>query len=177
MTSRLTGNQFWRLRTVHGREKIFGGDGTTLWEEACAYFEWCDRHPWERVELVKYQGTAEEHDLPLGRPYSMDGLTIYLGVSGGYFRAAKANLKDKIESGRATEDERALMDTIDRIETTVRTQQLEGAYVGVFNPGIVARVNGIADNINQNNTGDAVIRVSVRDQKTAEDMNALDDLL
>lgn len=177
MASRLTGNQFWKLRSVHGREKIFGGDGSLLWEEACSYFDWCDRHPWERIELVKYQGLADEAVVPLGRPYTMDGLTVFLGVSGGYFRAAKANLKDKIEAKRATNDEHMLLEVIERIESTVRNQQIEGAYVGVFNSGLVARVNNIADNINQNNTGDAVLRVTVRDQKTAQDLDALNDLL
>lgn len=177
MSSRLFGNQFWKLRTVHGREKIFGGDGSTLWEEACKYFDWCDRHAWNKVELVKYQGNYEEAEVPLGRPYSMDGLTVFLGVSPSYFRSAKANLIAKREANRISDDEVLLLETIERIEVTVRTQQLEGAYVGVFNPGIVARVNGIADNINQNNTGDAVLRVTVRDQKTADDLNALEDLL
>lgn len=177
MASRLTGNQFWKLRTIHGREKIFGGDGTTLWGEACAYFDWCDRHPWERVELVKYQGVADEHEVPLGRPYTMDGLTVYLGVSGGYFRAAKANLKEKTEAKRATPDEVELLNVIERIEQVCRTQNIEGAAVGVFNTNLIARYLGIADNVNNTNTGDAVLRVTVRDQQTADDLDTLNDLL
>jgi hypothetical protein len=55
MSERLTGNQLWRLRTKHGRDKLFG-DAALLLEEAYKYFDWCDRHPWEKVELVKYKG-------------------------------------------------------------------------------------------------------------------------
>lgn len=173
---RLTGNQFWKLRTVHGREAIFT-DGALLWAEAILYFDWCDRNPWLKAELVKHQGEAEQYDVPLGRPYSMDGLTVYLGVSGSYFRSAKANLREKDEKGKATEADLSVLEAIERIETTIRTQQIEGAAVGVFNSNLVSRLNGLADNVNNNNTGDAVIRVTVRDEKTATDLEAFEDLL
>jgi len=177
MASRLTGNQFWKLRTVHGRDKIFGGDGTTLWEEACKYFDWCDRHPRERVELVKYKGDYEEAAIPLGRPYSMDGLTVYLGVSQGYFRSAKYNLNNKREAGRISPSEEKLYDTIERIEQTIRTQQIECAMVGIFSQNLVARYLGIADNVNQNNVGDTVLRVTVAEKETQDNLDELNDLL
>ena len=63
------------------------------------------------------------------------------------------------------------------IENTVRDQQISGAAVNIFNAAIVARLNGLAENINNNNTGDAVLRVSVRDQETAENLGKLEDLL
>ena len=153
------------------------GDPALLWEEATLYFDWCDRHPWERSELVKYKGDYEQAEVPLGRPYTMDGLTLYLRISGSYFRTAKSELRDKIEAKRATETEIELLETIERIETVCRTQNVEGAVVGVFKENLVARINGIADNVNNNNTGDAVLRVTVRDQKTADHLNELDDLL
>lgn len=176
MPKALIGNQFWKLRTTHGREKLFS-DAVLLWEEAILYFDWCDRHPLYRAELVKYQGYADEAEVPLGRPYTMDGLTVYLGVSPGYFRAAKANLKNKIEAKRETPDELELLDCLERIELTVRDQQITGATVNLFNGAIIARLNGLAETINQNNTGDAVIRVSVRDQETADNIDKLEDLL
>jgi hypothetical protein len=173
---RLTGNQLWKLRTKHGRDKLFNS-GALLREEAIKYFDWCDRHPWLKSELVKYKGDYEEAEVPLGRPYTMDGLTVYLGVSGGYFRAAKSNIVDKRERGRANAEDLDVLDAIEWIEQVVRTQQVEGAAVGVFNTNLVARLNGIADNVNQNNTGDAVLRVTVRDQETADNLDALEDLL
>lgn len=173
---RLTGNQLWKLRSVHGREKIFS-DAAVLWDEAIKYFDWCDRHPWQRTELVKYQGMSEEADVPIGRPYSIDGLTVYLGVSGAYFRAAKASLRDKDDKGRASLIDLELIDCIERIESVVRTQQIEGASVGVFNANLISRINGLADNINQNNTGDSSVRITVRDQKTADAMEDLENLL
>lgn len=172
----LKGNQLWKLRTKIGRDKIFS-DGAVLWSEALKYFEWCDRHPLYKVELVKYQGLADEADVPLGRPYTMDGLTVFLGVSPGYFRAAKSNIKNKIEANKASEDEVTLLDEMERIELIVRDQQISGAAVNIFSPNLVARLNGLAENVNQATSGEAVIRVSVRDQATADDLAELEDLL
>lgn len=176
MSNRIVGNKFWKLRTKHGREKIFS-DAEVLREEAFKYFDWCDRHPLERMELVKYKGSASEAEVPLSRPYTMDGLTYYLGVSGSYFRGAKSNLKDKIERNKATWEEVALLETIELIEQVIRMQNIEGAAVGLFSPNLVARIHNIAENVNSNNTGDAVVRVTVRDQATADNLEALDDLL
>lgn len=172
---RLTGNQLWKLRTKYGRARIFG-DAAVLWDEACKYFDWCDRHPWEKAELVKYQGYASEAEVPLGRPYSMDGLTVYLGVSGSYFRTAKSELREKVEKGKAADGEIELLETIERVEQTVRTQQIEGAAVGVFNSGLVARLNGLSDNVNVTNN-QPVVKVSVRDAETDGHLTELDDLL
>lgn len=172
----LTGNQFWRLRTKHGRDKLFS-DAETLWREACLYFDWCDRHPLKKAELVKYKGAYEEAGVTLARAYTMDGLTRYLGVSGSYFRTAKSRLREKIERGGAAVSETRLLETIELIEQTVRTQQIEGAAAGIFSAGLVARLNGLAENTNVTNAGEAVLRVTVRDQETADNLAILDELL
>lgn len=172
----LKGNKLWQLRTKHGRDKLFS-DAALLLEEAYAYFDWCDRYPWYKPELVKYKGGHEEVEVPIGRPYTMDGLTVYLGVSGGYFRAAKANLKEKINADKATPAEVDLLEAIEMIETIVRNQQIEGAAVGVFMPNLIARINGLADNQKVQNTGNSVVRVTVRDNETAKNLEDLEDLL
>lgn len=174
--ARLRGNKAWQLRAKHGRDKIFA-DAELLMAHAEAYFRWCDSHPRYKTELVKYKGGYEEAEIPIGRPYTMDGLTVYLGVSGGYFRAAKSNIRTRIEAGKATEEDHRIMDTIEVIESIVRNEQIEGAMVGQYKESLTARINGIADNLNQTNTGDSIIRVTVRDAETEENLNALSDLL
>lgn len=174
--TRLTGNQFWKLRTKHGRDKLFS-DAATLLEEAYLYFDWCDRHPIYTVELVKYKGNYEEADVPHERPYTMADLTRYLGVSGSYFRSAKSNLREKIEKGKAVTTEVELLDAMEMIEQVIQSQQISGAMVGLFNPAIVARLNGLADKRDITTNGAPVVHVSVRDQKTEDDLSELDDLL
>ena len=47
------GNQFWKARAKHGRDKIFKTPDA-LWKAACEYFEWVDDNPLE--EAIVYQG-------------------------------------------------------------------------------------------------------------------------
>lgn len=172
----IRGNKFWKLRTKIGRDKLFT-DPTALLEAAYEYFNECDKSPWMRPELVKHQGSAVEYEISLGRPYSMNGLTIYLGVSGSYFRSFKANIQTKIDAKRATYVEEQLLETAQLIEEICYTQNLEGAIVRAFDGNIIARKLNIAENINNNNTGETSVTVTVRDQQTADDLANLDDIL
>lgn len=170
------GNKFWKQRTKHGRDKLFS-DPATLWAAFYEYIDLCDRSPYMRPELVKHQGMATEYEISLGRPYSIDGLTIYLGVSASYFRSFKANIKTKIDAKRATAIEEELLDAVEMIEQVCYTQNLEGAMVRVFDSGLVAKKHGIADNLNANVKSEGAIVVTVRDQQTADNLNDLDDIL
>ena len=46
------GNQFWKLRKKHGRNKKYD-TAEELWNEACEYFQWCDNHPLMKAEAVR----------------------------------------------------------------------------------------------------------------------------
>jgi hypothetical protein len=175
MEHRLTGNQLWKLRTRHGRNRLFG-DAAVLWEEACKYFDWCDRHPRTNVELVKYKGGYEEAEVPVLRMYSMQGLTSYLRVSESYFRTVKAGIRERIEKGKAAAAEVELLDVIESIERTIRADQIEGAAVGQYAGNLVNRLNGLSDNVNVTNSR-PVIKISVRNAETEGYLKELDDLL
>lgn len=146
------GNQFWMLRSKHGRDKLF----TTpelLWDAACEYFQWCDENPWTTKKAIqktvpvkkkvgkKTQTVNEEHTqreiTPTSRPYSLTGLCIYVGASSMWWR----NFKEKCKN---EEDEDFLI-VITRVEETIETQQFEGACVGAFNASIISRKLGLAD--------------------------------
>ncbi len=172
---RLTGRQLWKLRAKHGRNRIFG-NAAVLWDEACRYFDWCDRHPREKTELVKYKGAAEEVAVPLGHMYSMHELTVFLGVSGSYFRTAKGELRDKVEKRKATAAEVELLETIERIEGIIQAEQIGGAAVGIYATQLVNRLNGLSDNVNVTNS-QPVVKVSVRDAETDAYLTELNDLL
>lgn len=133
------GNQFWKLRSKHGRDKLFASP-KLLWEAAGEYFTWCDRHPWRKNEAVKsgaLAGTIVK--IPTTRPYSLTGLCIYLGCNSAYFRQFKRN---------CTED---FSTVITLIEEVIETQQFEGALVNAFNASIVASKLGIAKKVETEN--------------------------
>lgn len=171
------GNQLWQTVVLKRGVRPIITDAFDLWEKAIAYFNWCDNNPLSKSELVKHQGDAEEFSVTLGRPYSMDALTIFIGVSGAYFRGRKATLTDKEADNTATTEELELLDTIHLIESVVRNQRFDGAAVGIFKENLISRVDGYADNINQNNTGEVRQNIVVRDQNTADNLKKLDEML
>ena len=151
-------NQFWKLRSKHGRDKIFT-EPKTLWEEACKYFKWCDEHPWYKNEVIKGGSMAGEiKPVAIERPYLIEGLTLFLNVSLQYFDNFERNLDPE-----NNEQHKDFVLVVSRIRETIRRQKLEGAAVGAFNPMIISRIEGLRDRQEINQTSD--IKVTVTDQE------------
>lgn len=136
------GNQFWKLRSKHGRDKLFS-DPKLLWEAACEYFERTDERKWVKKDWVGKDAIEVERETET--PYTISGLCLYLDASRRWWYEFKDN---------ATED---FVHIIARIEDIMFTQKFEGAAVGAFNTNIIARDLGITEktenknhNINQN---------------------------
>jgi hypothetical protein len=135
MAKFVKGNQFWKLRSEHGRDKLFASP-ELLWEAATEYFNWVDSHPWYKVEAVKsgdLAGTLMK--IPMVRPYTLSGFQLYIGSSESYWRDfKKANHAD-------------FSSVIAEIENAMTTQKFEGAAVGAFNANIISRDLGLRDNL------------------------------
>lgn len=173
---KMRGNKLWKLsKGSRGLRKF--DDPEELLAMAQAYWQWCDDNPRQGAELTKFQGVASVDFVPLGQPYSLGGFALSIGASEAYFRSALTNLRNHKEEGTASENELALLDTIEYIDGICRQEVIDGALVGQYKEGLTARMLGIADNINNNNTGDATIKVSVRDQETADNLKSLDAML
>ncbi len=162
------GNQFWKLRSRHGREKLFATP-ELLWEAACEYFEWCDENPWMKTD---HKGKdALQVKEPLIRPFTMIGLCLFLGCNTGYFHDFKKGLPP---------EEKDFSDIITRIEQVVFTQKFEGAAVGVFNANIIARDLGLSDKKDLSSSDGTMTprpNVIVSDSKTADELGKLIDKL
>lgn len=138
------GNQFWKLRAKHGRDKLFATP-ELLWEAACEYFQWVDEHPLESYEQRKGNVIIPKgHDgelpdpiitIPRPRPYTLEAFCLYCQCSTGYFRAFKT-------TEACTKD---FLSVITHIEQTVYNQKFEGASSGLFNHNIIARSLGLRD--------------------------------
>lgn len=129
------GNQFWKIRSKHGRDKLFS-TSDKLWEAACEYFEWCDENPWAETQTKTRETSTEETRTPTARPYTLSGLCIYLGCNTHYI----SQFKTRLEEG-----EEDFTSVITRIEEIIYTQKFEGAAVGAFNANIIARDLGLKD--------------------------------
>lgn len=139
-----SGNQFWRLRSKHGRDLLF--KTPQLLQEACEeYFNWCDAHPWYKIEASKSPYAKKEDRLikiPTAIPYTLSGLCIYLGASESFWKEFRKN----------TELSEDFLSVISRVEEIIRTQKFTGAAVGAFNANIIARDLGLSDK--QEHTGE-----------------------
>lgn len=128
------GNQFWKLRSKHGRDKLFSSP-ELLWQAACEYFEWCDKNPWKETKSKETKDGVFCEESPTARPYTFSGLCFYLRCDESYFR----KFSDDHEKGFFT--------VINDIKSVIETQQFEGAVVGAFNANIIARKLGIKENV------------------------------
>jgi len=129
------GNQFWKARSKHGRDKIFSTPETML-EAAFDYFVWCEDNPLKKD--IVYQGvvTGEESLL---RAMTIKGLCIFLGVNSVYFNKFEAELDKDTQEGKD------FCKVINTIREIIETQKFEGASAGLLNPNIIARDLGLTD--------------------------------
>lgn len=120
------GNQFWKLRSSHGRKPKFSNPEDL--ESACyAYFEQVEANP-IMVETSTKNGIVK---LARQRPFTVAGLCVFLDISEDTWANYK---KDKDLIGVTT-----------RIDQVMRSQKFEGASAGIFNANIIARDLGLAD--------------------------------
>lgn len=138
------GNQFWKLRTKHGKDAIFSTP-EILWEAACEYFEHCEQNPLTEQNWVGRDG-EEVHKKHM-RPFTQAGLCIYLGISEQAFRDMKVR-NDYVE-------------VCNIISQIIKNQKFEGAAVGLFNANIIARDLGLKDNQDVTTNGEALNKYEV----------------
>lgn len=125
------GNEFWKQRAKHGRDKIFSTP-EILWESACEYFEWCSDNPWVQQNWVGKDG--DEVERKLTRPFTLSGLCVFLDCE-----------ERTLRNYGVLEEYKDFFPVFTRIEQIIRTQKFEGAAVGLFNANIIARDLGLSD--------------------------------
>lgn len=125
------GNQFWKLRSKHGRDKIFETPDM-LWEAACEYFEACDEN---QLMEIDFRGKdATEVSLPKMRAYTWAGLEVFCDITDEGLRSYKSKPEYKDFYG-----------VITRIEKIMYNQKFTGAAAGFLNPNIIARDLGLKE--------------------------------
>ena len=124
------GNEFWKMRSTHGRKPIFP-DAETLWDACCEYFAWVEANPLKEAQAFAYQGAVTVHELSKMRAMTVSGLCIFLDIS----QQAWGEYRDRDGFGEVTS----------RVDEIIRTQKFEGASAGLLNASIIARDLGLSD--------------------------------
>lgn len=123
------GNQFWKLRSKHGRDKIFSTP-ELLWEACCEYLEATDKRKWLKTEFNGKD--AIECKIPNETPYTWTGLYLFLDI----------DHKTWVDY----ENREGFIPICTRVRNIIYTQKFEGAAVGAFNSNLIARDLQIRDN-------------------------------
>lgn len=140
------GNQFWKQRTKHGRDKLFS-DPEVFRIECEKYFQWCDDNPWVKNEAVKAGDRfGELVHVPTSRPYTIKGLCLFLNIDEGTLTNY--------------EKDNGFFGVISRVKDIIYTNKFEGAIVGAYNANIISRDLGLVDKADLTTKGEA-IRVAV----------------
>lgn len=185
------GNQFWRLRSTHGRNKLFATP-ELMWDAACEYFEWIQKNPLKEEQIVNKAWTEEIEkglkkdgtpiiikithpysiaELNKMRPFTIQGLCHYLDCNVVYFNQFEYALEEKGEN--QTDEDKDFSKILTRIRETIYRQKFEGSASGFLNSNIIARDLGLVDkkNVTKNSTGKIVFEnVSSKYKPKKDDM-------
>ena len=125
------GNQFWKARSSHGRNPKFASSDV-LWEACLEYFQWVEDNPLHTVELVKYQGKAEQVKVPKMRAMTIGGLCIFLDI-------------DRVTWKSQADRDNDFLVVVTRVEEIIYDQKFSGAAADLLNANIIARDLGLVD--------------------------------
>jgi len=132
------GNQFWKARSKHGRDKIIAS--AELLKEACEeYFQWVEDNPLNEERLFAYKGSVTKESAYKMRAMTIDGLCIFLDISLQTWHNWREN-KDFIE-------------VITYAEMIMKNQKFTGAAADLLNANIIARDLGLTDKQEVEQTG------------------------
>lgn len=132
------GNQFWKARTKHGRDKIFAS-ADALWEACCEYFQWVDENPLMEMKPFAYQGVVVQEPVAKMRAMTLEGLTFFLDVN-------RRTWNDWRQNNDYSE-------VIEKVEGVIREQKFTGAAADLLNANIIARDLGLKESVANEHTG------------------------
>lgn len=124
------GNQFWKVRSSHGRDPIFKTDAE-LWKSCLEYFDWVEDNPLWENKVTQFQGAPVDMPVAKMRAMTIGGLCIFLDICENTW----ANYKDKEDFLRVTK----------KAERIIYNQKFTGASADLLNANIIARDLGLRD--------------------------------
>ena len=144
-------NQFWKLRTKHGRDKLFESEDI-LWSACAEYFEETDKRTWEKIEF--HGKDADRCVIDLVVPYTWTGLFLFLNISH--------------QTWKDYETREGFIEITTRVRNIIYTQKFEGASVGAFNPVLISRDLGLVDKKEVNDITPKKITIKVKRNEDSE---------
>lgn len=135
------GNQFWLVRSKHGKDKLFTKP-SILWDAACEYFQWVEDNPLWEAKVAQFQGEPVDMTIPKMRAMTLDGLYLFLGIG--------ITTWNDYRNKEGYEDYATV---ISNVENVIRSQKFAGAAADLLNANIIARDLGLKDESSRELTG------------------------
>jgi len=111
-----------------------------LWEKFIDYCAWVDGNPIELPERSAMFGSKKQvermaqNKAKVSRPYTLCGFQVWAGIA-NWTEFKRPEFRHRPDYLRV----------INIIETTIKSQQIDGAMVGLYNSNLTARLNGISE--------------------------------
>lgn len=132
------GNEFWKARSKHGRDKIFSTP--EILKSACEeYFQWVEDNPNMVAEVIKYEGKGKLFQVPKKRIMTIGALCLFLDVN--------------LDTWGEYRKKEGFSDICTQVEQTIYYQKLNGAASDQFNAAIIARDLGLKDRVETEHGG------------------------
>ncbi|MZR29660.1 terminase small subunit [Sneathiella litorea] len=126
------GNQFWRIRSIHGRNPDFPTPEKL--ESACEeYFDFAESNPLISAKPHVIDGEIVYSQTPILRAMTIKHLCRFLGIS----HQTWLNYKNHQNKG--------FLVVITRVENIIYCQKFSGAAANLLNANIIARDLGLRD--------------------------------
>lgn len=151
------GNQFWKARTKHGRDRLFA-DAEALKEACCEYFQWVEDNPLWENKVAQFQGTPVEMPVAKMRAMTITGLCLFLDIDHNTWR-----------DWRTKQD---LTRVVQWAEQVIYDQKFSGAAADLLNANIIARDLGLKDATKSEVSGPDGGPVNTETKWTVEFVNA-----
>lgn len=126
------GNQFWKARSKHGRDKIFAS-ADLLWQACQEYFQWVENNPLMEAKPFSFQGSSWIESVPKMRAMTKAGLCFFLSIDETTF--------NRWRDGEDQDFRRVTREA----EHVIYQQKFAGAAADLLNANIIARDLGLAD--------------------------------
>lgn len=147
-----TGNQFWKARSKHGRDKLFAS-ANALWEACQEYFQWVEDNPLHEMRPFAYQGVVVQEPVAKMRAMTIMGLCLFLDID----QKTWANWRS----------DKDFIPVVTRAEEIIYQQKFTGAAADLLNPNIIARDLGLAEKREVKQTSTVTVSADMSPQDAA----------
>lgn len=151
------GNQFWKVRSTHGRSPLFK-DADALWAACAEYFEWVDANPLYEAKAFAFQGEVTIKPIAKMRAMTVASLCIFLDIS----QQAWSEYRQR----------EGYVGVTTRVDEIIRVQKFQGAAADLLNANIIARDLGLAERNEHSGPDGAPIAFAVSDTDRAKALAA-----